>query len=514
MPRHHRHPAPYHLIRMAAPESSAPAPPALPPAPLERVNDFPDALSPMLVKELRQGLRTNTFLVLFLLIQGVLALVILTASPIAASVESSAGRTGVLISRIVFCFYSLGILVVQPLRGISSIAIEVRQNTVDLMVLTRLSAWRIVYGKWSSLMSQSALILVAILPYLILRYFFGGMQLFGELALLLYLFAISGALCALTIGISAVGSTLIRGLLVVSGSCTLVILILASLVPGLPEYIDLLSFSDRDSSLAALGVLALAIYAGYFFLELGATAIAPAAENRSTRKRLIGLAVLLPSYWLMQSFDPWFALGAALGIAGLLSIDLFSERAEFPAVVCGPFLRFGILGRLAGRFLYPGWATGALFFLLISVLILGLVALRSSGDREQLSVATAGLGAMLFPAAMIQLFARKTSSRFSTYVSLLLISFLLMIILSSLHQVVKEDLLLWLFAPIPMVLFPLQAELAATTSADTILAVSLVTATVYLVIVLGGAAPRLSALGALESEEDADPETIDSEPQA
>ena len=98
---------------------------------------------------------------------------------------------------------------VQPLRGISAVATEIKQNTIDLMVLTRLSAWRIVWGKWCAIMGQSALILLAILPYLILRYFFGGMQLFAEMALMLYLFVLSGALTAFTVGLSAVGSVLV-----------------------------------------------------------------------------------------------------------------------------------------------------------------------------------------------------------------------------------------------------------------------------------------------------------------
>ena len=121
----------------------------MPPAPIERVNDFPDKLSPMLVKELRQGLRTHTFVILFLALQGLLALVLLTAGPIAAAEDSSSGSTGGIVSQIVFCIYALGVLLIQPLRGISAVATEIKQNTIELMVLTRLSSWRIVWGKWS-----------------------------------------------------------------------------------------------------------------------------------------------------------------------------------------------------------------------------------------------------------------------------------------------------------------------------------------------------------------------------
>ena len=171
---------------------------------------------------------------------------------------------------------------VQPLRGISAVTTEIRQNTIDLMVLTRLSAWRIVYGKWLSIVSQSALIALAILPYLILRYSFGGMQLFSELALMAYLFFISGTLTAFTVGLSATGSALLRGLVVVGGSAIMMGYIFFSLHRQIPEFVEILSFTRSDQSLTALAILAIAIYASYFFLEIGTTAIAPTSENRAT----------------------------------------------------------------------------------------------------------------------------------------------------------------------------------------------------------------------------------------
>ena len=37
--------------------------------PVTHLSDFPDRISPMLVKELRQGMRAKTFIVLFLALQ-------------------------------------------------------------------------------------------------------------------------------------------------------------------------------------------------------------------------------------------------------------------------------------------------------------------------------------------------------------------------------------------------------------------------------------------------------------
>jgi hypothetical protein len=56
---------------------------------LTHLTDFSDKLSPMLVKELRQGLRARSFTMLFLIFQLLLGFILLTAS--AASSMDSAG---------------------------------------------------------------------------------------------------------------------------------------------------------------------------------------------------------------------------------------------------------------------------------------------------------------------------------------------------------------------------------------------------------------------------------------
>ena len=138
------------------------------------LTDFSDRISPMLVKELRQGMRAKTFIVVFLSLQVFLAVMLFSARSLGLG-----DQVGSMVSGIIFTFFAIAVLIVQPLRGISALASEVKGNTIDMMVLTRLSAWRIVFGKWVAIVSQSALLLATIIPYLILRYFFGGMNLVG-----------------------------------------------------------------------------------------------------------------------------------------------------------------------------------------------------------------------------------------------------------------------------------------------------------------------------------------------
>jgi hypothetical protein len=461
-------------------------PPDLPLPAVERLNDFPDRLSPMLVKELRQGLRTYTFVILFLVLQGLLALVLLTASAIAHS--TNADGAGDVVSKIVFCFYALALLVVQPLRGVSSISIEVKQNTIDLMVLTRLSAWRIVFGKWSSIVSQSGLILLAVAPYLILRYFFGGMQLFGELYLMIYIFVISSVLTAITIGLSAVSNIIVRGLLPIAGAVVAASFVFGSLTPELPMFVDALGGSSREL-LASTGFLILTIYTGYYFLDLAATMIAPAAENRSTRKRLIGLGVFTAAFWSLQSTDIMVAVVVAGYVLVLLAVDALTERREIPSVVCEPFMRFSAMGRVMGRFLYPGWPA----FLAIHGQMHG--ANLNSWAAAGMIVAIA-----VFPAAFIQLFARNTNERFSVYLAVSITGWVLASILGMLFDVVSETILLWIFAPIPMVLAPLSGHLWSAGTDDPIILVSWGLAGAYYFVIFAAALPILKGMGRLEDE--------------
>ena len=94
----------------------------------------------MLVKELRQGMRTSSFVIPFVVLQAILTIVILIVSLFSLGgrlLDSSS--IGNWFTGFILLFYCLGILVFQPLRGISAIASEVQENTIDLMTLTSLT---------------------------------------------------------------------------------------------------------------------------------------------------------------------------------------------------------------------------------------------------------------------------------------------------------------------------------------------------------------------------------------
>ncbi len=334
---------------------------------LAHADDFPDRLPPMLIKELRQGMRAKTFVGIFLGLQAFLALLILVTG-----VATGSDRAGSAISGIIFFTFSIAVLIIQPLRGLSAVSSEVQGNTLDMMVLTRLSAWRIVLGKWSSIVIQSALLLVTIIPYLILRYFFGGMNLVGELMSIILIFVTSMGLTATTVGFSASSSKTLRVMLVIGGGMIVFggfnFMLISLVGPG--RFSFSLSRFDSETWIGIFCYLAYAAYFGGSMLSLGASLIAPAAENHATVRRLAALAAL-GIVWVVSFFFPMSTEGVAAMVAMVLTPALaiaLSEHARLVPTVWKPFARRRAAGRVAGLLLCPGWASGFLFTVLATAL--------------------------------------------------------------------------------------------------------------------------------------------------
>ena len=348
---------------------------ASPPAavdPIEALRDFSDRLSPIVVKELRQGLRQPAFVILFLFLQSVLALAVIGAL-FSVSNEGLSDRVemGEVVSGFFFGLFGLAIFVIQPIRGLNALSSERRDSTIDLLLLTRLDAWRIVFGKWLSLVTQSALLLVAMLPYLMMRYFLGGMNIFAELAWLASLFLLGGMFCAAGIGMSAVRSVILRVIFAVAGVAVFLISLQAM---GL-----VIAFSGRRSIFGRMGAspfdtadwiafvggcVLLTIFLTHASLEFGATRIAPPAENRSTRKRIIALGALLviPALFLIPEIDGRYPSYIALMlIAPMAMADALSENPR----------HVRRMKKWSLWILRPGWPSGALF----SLVMVGLCAL-------------------------------------------------------------------------------------------------------------------------------------------
>jgi len=415
----------------------------------EKLNDFSDRLPPMMVKELRQGLRAKTFVAVFLGLQLFLGIVMLFAT--AASGMATAGEA---VSQIIFLFFSLAVLVVQPLRAMNSLHGEIKSTTIDMMVLTRLNARRIVAGKWAAIVGQTLLLFISIIPYLILRYFFGGMNLFAELLALGTVFLASAGLTAINVGLSSNPAIVVRGIVPL-----IIALFMFSATMGImDEFEDFLEFfamADAEQVGYYLAFLLGGLYLAWITFGIGVTAIAPLAENHTTLNRLVTLGVMALVLLILVAIDfsDPEAIPFIIGAVALPAIIMaLTEGNYLMSRVAQPFVRRGFAGKAAGLFLYPCWTSGVHFTALVSLLVLAIGAattLMRSGMRfgaEEFTVLCSLTGSLLLPGILVAWFYQKIQNRLGFYLVALIASYCLTLSLIAVAESTDAEHLVWIFA--------------------------------------------------------------------
>lgn len=358
-----------------------------------RGDDFPSWLSPMVVKELRQGVQSGAFAWTFIGLQA--AMFMLMSWALTFFEPGSRGPERDFFQLFFWLILAMGVLFVLPLRGLAAISSERVGNNLDLVRLTRLSATRIVIGKWLAIVAQSALLVAAILPYLVLRYFFGGVNVVRDLEFIGWLFAGSMVVTAAALAVST------QPLWVRIGAGAIAVpLTFGSIVAVLN--MGFVAFGRNER----LGAIAVLVLYTVVLLEYAASRIAPVAENHALRKR--SLALLIGIAWLaISAWAPRQAAGMAIVVLLPLvltyAIEALLERPVHLESQASAFAWFRLPGRLAARVLTPGWATGIVFVLVLAAVCLtalGTCAWRFSASHERPTDAAVALllvAAVLFP---------------------------------------------------------------------------------------------------------------------
>ncbi len=368
--------------------------------------DFPDRLSPIIVKELRQGLRTKVFVTLFIAVQALMSLIVIVSLTAAANgVDASAG------SGFFWIMIGLPVVFILPFRGFASVGNEIKAKTLDLVLLTRLSARRIIVGKWLAIVAQTTLFVCAVLPYVVLRYFLGGVNLIDELIGLAWMLFASAVFTGITVGFSPYQNRLSRVFIWIG------VLIFAQ------AFLPFLLFASYGNS----GVLAGTPGIDWTFwlipptfgtlvlllmLEVGAAKIAPEAENHTAGKRIIAalLLVVAAGFTIFQSDAALGVTVAAFAVGYFILIGALCEAPRLNAGLYRPFARFGFPGRIAGRFLYPGWPAGFLFTLAFFAFSTALFRANDTFVDTRVTVGyLAVIGALLLPFGLTRAFLPNTT---------------------------------------------------------------------------------------------------------
>lgn len=329
-------------------------------------SDFADWLSPILVKELRQGMSARAFITSFLLLQGLMLLVVITGLLISAHHEDISGTNA-------FFWMMVGVpvLLIMPFAGLVTVSREIKANTLELIFLTHLSARRIIVGKWLALVSQITLLVCAVLPYVVLRYFLGGVNVGTELLTLGWMLLGSALLTGVAVGISPYQSRVARVFLTlgvvfgVQGIFGIVSVFAMSGRTGFHSFIFTSSGVGPDLKwlIALLVIIALLLL---LMLEIGASKIAPPAENHAWIKRTIGFAfALLPLVFTHDTDERGGFTFFTLILLAPICAGALCERIQTIPSLYRPFARRGIVGKMVGRIMYPGWPSGFVFTLII-----------------------------------------------------------------------------------------------------------------------------------------------------
>lgn len=171
--------------------------------------ELPDRLHPMTVKELQQGMRRASFVYPFLGIH-VLAIAAMAMEFSLGSVSRNEYPGILNLWMLVESgpFWNVVALVcgvAMPLGGLILMGQELEEGNHELLLLTRLDRWAVVKGKFLILWSICALSFVSLLPYVVVRYFIGGVELLQEL-----MCGLSVLGCAAVCSAGAIGASSFR----------------------------------------------------------------------------------------------------------------------------------------------------------------------------------------------------------------------------------------------------------------------------------------------------------------
>ncbi|MCC5844121.1 MAG: hypothetical protein JJU05_07710 [Verrucomicrobia bacterium] len=278
-----------------------------------------DRIHPMVIKELRQGLKSRGFAVSLQGLQLLLLLSMLIYAMNLPHPSNPGGGDPESANTFYWGFIALVLLGVFPVRASVAVSSERSEDNLDLLQLTHMRSTGILTGKWLSLALQTLLIVSTLLPYLVARYFFGNLNLAFDLQLLLMITVVSLALSAGAAGLSAIPGKWSRHLIQwpLAG-------ILGLLGSVLLEELGPSTWFDT-ATITLILFFSLAFL--FFSLHFGGTQIGTGQVNHALPKRLtaLSLPVVLSLTAMIHRMDTDYIMLLAYLFSGIMMVDALSE---------------------------------------------------------------------------------------------------------------------------------------------------------------------------------------------
>jgi hypothetical protein len=344
-------------------------------SPLPLLTDFSDRLSPMVVKEMRQGLRTRFFTAALILFHVMLGLLMLGFLMDVRAQDAHEMFWVIIIATL------LGIL---PARAWNALHDEAKEGTLDMLVLTGISSFRIVWGKWVSLYSQTLLVVSSLLPYMIARYQLGGVEIVREIVGLYLLILGSAIITAGMVAFSSQSLMMIRLLFsalvgVVAFGFGVYVFVLTIESSGVRMWEDMMPKDLTGIVVLWSCITGLSAFLVYELLCISSARLPMMKDTQGSVKRMVAVLVLglctSAIWWMywqgsssrspMMVFTVLFLFPSTL----LVGMDVLTESSGLSTHA---HLQSKSFGWLRGLF-SSGWQSGVFFYTLICFLPLSAV---------------------------------------------------------------------------------------------------------------------------------------------
>ncbi len=255
---------------------------------LDRSGEY---VNPILVKETRQALKSQQFLITFALVLATAWLWSLTGLAIAGR-EAAYAFQGPMLFTGYYVILAFPLLVIVPFQAFRSLAIEQEDRTYELLWISTLSPRQIVLGKLASAAVQIAIYVSAVAPCLAFTYLLRGIAFPTILFMVLYLVLASLGLAMAGILFGTLSSERHWGVVLSVVAVVGLIIVFWTLLVSLMQMAEELDDYDQAMSQPWFWITHLALltgYVSYFALGLfGAVAqITFASDNRATPLRVV-----------------------------------------------------------------------------------------------------------------------------------------------------------------------------------------------------------------------------------
>jgi ABC-type transport system involved in multi-copper enzyme maturation permease subunit len=288
-------------------------------------DDLPERFGPMTVKELRQNLRRASFVYPVLGIQALAVVTMVAEFRIGSTSNPLKEYAGMLnfgllgTSGPFWAVVGMVCLGIMPLAGLVLMGQELEEGNHELLLLTHLSRWKVVLGKFLTLWGLCALTFVSLLPYVVVRYLVGGIEWSLEAACSATVLGGSAVIAA-----GAIGASSFHGL---GARVAAIALFLASMIAACSVPLFASAAQEKGCGvwyhLNAFAAVACYVTMGLALARSRLRLVVHAYEVKPSWM-VIGLLIFTPFIvWMTTAFTLGYA--GAVGLIGMTLVAIYAD---------------------------------------------------------------------------------------------------------------------------------------------------------------------------------------------